>query len=139
MPAPISREELQRTLDAVYDAKTGEQIRSYPEAAEYLGINKNSLVSRLRRAKKNARAGVNYEKYVPDNVQPWHLSESDHLMLRALAEEEAGNVEIGPQREQQLATFKRKAKNLVLIYDPEVGYYWRKRTPQDGNAWILTE
>lgn len=129
--------DVEATLQAVYgDGLT--QIRTYSEAADYLSISKSTLASRLRRANLSTLADVPYDNFLPSNFDAEHKDDREHLMLRALAQESAG-VHIGERRVKELARFKEKSERLVVVYDPEYGYYWRKRESRDEDFWVVQE
>jgi hypothetical protein len=142
MSSPLSRKphpnpEIEATIKAVYD-NAGQQVRTYAEAAAYLGVSKNTIASRLRRADLSALSAVPYEDYTPENVDPEHFGDREHIMLRTLAEEASG-MRISDKRQRELDRFKTKSLNLVVVYDPEYGYYWRKRGPRDRDFWVVQE
>ncbi|WP_162624993.1 sigma factor-like helix-turn-helix DNA-binding protein [Streptomyces cadmiisoli] len=120
----------------MYD-DNGKQIRTYAEAAEYLGVSKNTVASRLRRANIAALSAVPYDDYTPANVDPEHFHDRENVMLRTLAEEEAG-MHISEKRMRELERFKAKSEKLIVVYDPEYGFYWRKREKGE-EYWLAQE
>jgi transposase len=134
---PHPNPETEATIKAVYDDGLN-QIRTYAEAAAFLGVSKNTVASRLRRANLSALQSVPYEDYAPANVDPEYLHDREHLMLRALAEEEAG-MHLSDKRARELERFKVKSQRLIVVYDPEFGFYWRKRDRRDGAKWVVLE
>jgi hypothetical protein len=144
MPKPGRRREphhnpdIEATIRAVYGEDGFDQIRTYAEAAEYLGVSKNTVASRLRRANLNALQSVPYDEYLPGNLDPEHQHDRENVMLRTLAEEAAG-MHISDKRARELDRFKARSEKLVVVYDPEYGYYWRKREKRDDNYWVVPE
>jgi hypothetical protein len=141
MPSPNSRKphpnpDIEATISAVYD-ENGNQIRTYSEAAEYLGVGKNTIASRLRRANLTALSAVAYDSYTPANLDPDHYHDRENVMLRTLAEEEAG-MHISDKRKRELERFKAKSGPLIVVYDPEYGFYWRKRRAGE-DLWVTQE
>jgi hypothetical protein len=141
MPSPTGRKphpnpDIEDTIKAVYDENLT-QIRTYSEAAEYLGVSKNTIASRLRRADLSALSAVPYEDYSPDNLDQEHFHDRENVMLRTLAEEAAG-MHLSKKRERELERFRAKSGPLIVVYDPEFGFYWRKRRKGE-DSWLTQE
>ncbi|MFF4818053.1 hypothetical protein ACFY2K_26105 [Kitasatospora sp. NPDC001309] len=122
------------TLAAIYDDETGKKIRTYEEAALFLGVKKGTIAARLHRANVGVRGGADYGKYLPANLKKEHADEKENVRLRALAEEEYG-VELTAPRAAALDAFKRKSEKLICCYDEDYGYYWRARKAGE-TGWI---
>jgi hypothetical protein len=141
MPSPTGRKphpnpDIEDTIKAVYDS-SGKQIRTYAEAAAYLGVSKNTVASRLRRADVSALSDVPYDRYSPSNLDPDHFHDRENVMLRTLAEEDSG-MHISEKRQRELDRFKAKSGPLIVVYDPEYGFYWRKRE-QGEEFWLAQD
>jgi hypothetical protein len=134
---PHPNSDVEATIQAVYDSR-GKQIRTYAEAAAYLGVSKNTVASRLRRANLSALVNVPYEDYTPESVDPEYQHDRENVMLRTLAEESAG-MHLSEKRQRELDRFKAKSVGLVVVYDPDYGFYWRKREARDKDFWVVPE
>ncbi|MFI6609248.1 hypothetical protein [Streptomyces sp. NPDC050507] len=118
-PIAVTNEEI---VGVVYNAD-GSKKSSYREAAAILNISPSTLQSRLKAMKREAKGHVRYTDYLPPAVEPVHLKDPVHLMLRTLAEVEAGE-ELGANTHRAMALFffEELLKDKIVVYRPSTGY-----------------
>ncbi|MFE4355086.1 hypothetical protein [Kitasatospora sp. NPDC056800] len=131
---PKSKVTFEQVWGAVYE-KDGRQKRSYQEAADFLGVHKQTVASALRKNSATVNADVNMTGFLPENFKSEHGGEKEATALRALAEQEAGK-EISNARAEAAERFREKSGSYICAYDPEYGFYWLRRDAGD-NRWLF--
>ncbi|MDG4825977.1 hypothetical protein O7635_29360 [Asanoa sp. WMMD1127] len=119
----------------------------YSDIAAHYGTTENAVYLRLRQANA-VKPRARHDDFIPWRVAKEHTYAHPALMLRYLAQREAGESPLPPAKSRMVDKWLRgiRENGLVLCYDREQppndaspktgGFFYMRRRPEDGDNLI---